>query len=101
MALSPVFAIFIECNDAVELQREQVHAAVKTHAKEWWHGLDDLWFVAGRSAEEWRNLVGPIFPTTGAGKVFVIRVSEPFHWAYRAKFPETSSKWLKENLTSD
>ncbi len=101
MALSPVFAIFIECNDAPELQRAQVHSAVKTHAEEWWHGLDDMWFVAGKTSSEWRDLIGPIFPTLSSGKVFVIKVADPPQWSYRAQFPETSSKWLKENLWID
>jgi hypothetical protein len=92
----PVFAIAIEAS--TDLQRKQVQAAVKQHAELWWHGLADLWLVVGRSASEWRDLIGPIFPTVGSGKVIVLRLGPA--WASRGKLSDTETEWLHENVAS-
>jgi hypothetical protein len=99
LKVDPVFAIVIETT--TELQREQVQATVKANATSWWHGMADLWFVRGKSARAWRDLVGPIFPTASTGKVVVFKVdnqSPGSNWAYRARFPASTKKWIQENL---
>jgi hypothetical protein len=74
---------------------------VKAHAQGWWHGMQDLWFVAGGNPTEWRDRIKPLFPTNEAGKVMVFKVQRGGGWAFRADFPESTSSWLRSNLASD
>jgi len=97
--MQPIIAIAIE--PSTDLQREQVHEMVTAHAELWWHGLQDLWLVGGGTPSEWRDRLGPIFPTTDAGMVMAFKVQRGGGWAYRAGFPESTSSWLKTNLASE
>jgi len=96
--MSDIFAIVIEPSS--ELQREQVQAAIKSNAENWWHGMADLWFVKGKDAVAWRDLLAPMFPNVN-GKVFVFRVGTQgtgISWAYRATFSDSATEWVKNNL---
>lgn len=92
-----MFAIAI--NRATPLQREQVHGIVKQHANGWWHGFADLWIVGGKSAGEWRDLVGVIFPKSPSGVlVLKLDVKSRGTWASRALWTEANKDWLYRNL---
>jgi hypothetical protein len=93
-----VFAITIEA--AEQVQREQVHMLVLENTSTWWHGMEDLWFVAGGYAGYWRDLLSPIFPTVPSGRVLVFKVdtSIPGNWAARATFGENGQQWIEQNL---
>ncbi len=90
----PIFAIAI--NRASSLQREQVQDIVAKQADLWWHGFADLWFVVGKSAKEWRDLVGPIFLRDGA--VLVFKAYTDRSWASRASWSDSQKDWLHKNL---
>jgi hypothetical protein len=91
------YAIVIEPSHP--LQREQVQEIVKANAETWWHGIADLWFVTGKSAKEWRDSVGVVFPI-GSGKVIVVKVDvdSAGTWAFRGAFSPSEKTWLRENL---
>lgn len=98
MAKRPVFGIVIEASSP--LQREQVQAAIKAQDVGWWHNVGDFWLVTGKSAVEWRDLLGPIFPTPASGKLLVVKIDAdaPVTWAYRGQFSDSSDEWLKKHL---
>jgi len=95
----PAYAIIIE--PSTDLQRDQVQDLIKRTTDDWWHGMPDVWLVLGKNATEWRDLVGPIFPTVGSGKLLVLKLDTDAsisRWAFRAVFPESTQQWLKEHL---
>jgi len=93
------YAILIE--PSTDLQRDQVQELIKTSTENWWHGMPDVWIVLGKKAGEWKDLVRPIFPTEESGKVLVLKIDNAPNissWAYRAFFPDSTRKWLHDNL---
>jgi hypothetical protein len=88
----------IAINQATAAQREQVHEIVKASTGTWWHAFADAWIVQGRTAGEWRDLVGEPF-RLGPGGVIVLKVDDAgATWAYRAQMSDTARKWLRDNL---
>jgi hypothetical protein len=94
---APVYAIV--ANLPSDSQRDEVHQIVKENANGWWHAFGDLWIVGGKSAKEWRDLVGPIFPTAPSG-VIVLKIDREHSgtWASQAKLSDSALAWLKKNL---
>lgn len=92
-----IFAIAID--RATPLQREQVQEIVSKQAEKWWHGFADLWLVSGKSAVEWRDLVGVIF-LRGDGNVLVLKIdtASQHTWASRASWSDSQREWLYESL---
>jgi hypothetical protein len=98
MAVDRAYAIAIEPSDP--LQREQVQAFIKEEAESWWHGIADVWIVTGKSASEWRDLVGMFFPQ-GAGSVIVLKLDTHSDetWFFRSlAFTDSQREWLRMNL---
>ncbi len=96
-AEGPYFAIVI--NRSTPEQRAQAHEIVKANTDSWWHGFGDLWLVRGKSASEWRDLVGVALQAVPSG-VLVLRIADPGlpRWAYRAKLADSAAEWLKDEL---
>ena len=93
----PKYAII--ANNITPEQREQMQAIVKANANGWWHSFADLWIVGGRSAGEWRDLVGAAAPTApSAVMVLAIDRSDANGWAFRGILPESSVNWLRGDV---
>ena len=89
----------IAANRITPQQREQIHGIVKEHANGWWHGFADLWIVGGKSASEWRDLVGVAVPHVPSGVlVFKVDSDTKGTWAYRAKMNDNGREWIKRYL---
>jgi hypothetical protein len=97
MTTNPKFAIV--ASRITPAQREQIQGIVKANANGWWHGFADLWIVGGRSAREWRDLVGVAVPHVPSG-VLVLKIDEsaPSTWAFKATMSDANRDWLKKNL---
>ena len=89
----------IVANRISTAQREQIQGIVKANANGWWHGFDDLWIVGGRTASEWRDLVGVAVPSQPSG-VIVLKIDKdnPPRWAYKAAMSDANRDWLHKNL---
>jgi hypothetical protein len=88
----------IAINRATPEQRQQVHEIVKANANGWWHAFADCWIVGGKTAAEWRDLVGVVFPI-GPGGVLVLKIDTAgATWAYRATFKDSAKEWLRTHL---
>ncbi len=100
MASAPNLPTFAIVADRVSpAQREQIQGIVKANANGWWHGFADLWIVGGRTAKEWRDLVGVAVPTVPSA-VLVLKLDRATagRWASKAKLSDANSKWLHNNL---
>jgi hypothetical protein len=93
----PVFVIV--ANRISPAQREQIQGIVKANANGWWHAFADVWIVGGRTAKEWRDLVGVAVPNTPSG-VLVLKLdrAHPGAWASKAKFSDANREWIHKNL---
>ncbi|MGB9185145.1 MAG: hypothetical protein WCB67_13870 [Solirubrobacteraceae bacterium] len=97
MTGAPKYAIVADRITAA--QREQIQGIVKANANGWWHAFADLWIVGGRTASEWRDLVGVAVPTVPSG-VMVLKIDEVNtpRWSYKAAMSDANKEWLHKNV---
>lgn len=90
----PLFVIILDqANDA---EREAMQGIVKKHAEGWWHRFEDVWFVGGKTAAEWRDLAKPAIKA-GPSAILVMRLPDkPRAWSYYGPQAKERLKWLKE-----
>jgi hypothetical protein len=98
--MSDVPMFVIAANRITAQQREQIQAIVKAHANGWWHSFSDLWIVGGKTAIEWRDLVGVVAPFSEGAGVLVLKIDTASDktWAFRAKMSKAGRAWIRKNL---
>lgn len=91
--MTQLFIIILDHADDGE--REAVQAIVKDNAERWWHRLEDIWFVVGRSSGEWRDLVKPVIKQ-GPSSVLVMALPAKGdrRWAYFGPKADERLRWL-------
>ena len=87
----------IMVNRATADKLNAVHEAIKTASAfgGWWHHVDNVWIVTGKSASDWRDIAKRALAPLGKSGVLVLKVSEVSggRWAGAGV---TGVDWLKD-----
>lgn len=76
-------------------QRNQIHAAVRSEAKTWWHEMPDVWMVkTDDSAVAWRDRLGVVVGIGGSLLVLGLPDMGGRTWATRGKI---GLDWLRDH----